>query len=155
MCCVSSLPPTYEQTLSFRRDERIRGCHATNGTALAFHSSFSSVVEFSALCIFTFTPSAMASSPPTIRDIANAWANFYMQYHRTVGGVNAPRRIEAARKEWLAILNRLRGGNLRHWPTEPDAIRQIKELLHWEQYDMWSAVDGTARVSARQITSVS
>jgi hypothetical protein len=104
----------------------------------------------------TSNPSAMASSPPTTRDIANAWASFYIQYHKMIGGgVNGPRRIEAARKEWSAILNKLRGGNLRHWPTEPDEIRQIQELLRWEQCDMWSAIDGTTRVSAGQITSVS
>jgi hypothetical protein len=106
-----------------------------------------------------FQPSTMASFPPTTRDIANAWASFYIQYHKLVGGINGPRGIEAARKEWSAILNKLRGGNLRHWPTEPNEIRQIQELLHWEQCDMWSAIDGTTRVSARHIrtttTSVS
>lgn len=100
----------------------------------------------------------MASSPPTTRDIAKAWASFYIQHHKVVGGVNGSRRIEAARKEWSAILNKLRGGNFRHWPTEPNEIRQIQELLHWQQCDMWSAIDGTTRVSARHIkttTSVS
>ena len=106
--------------------------------------------------IFTSTPSAMASPSPTSKDIANAWANFYMQYRKMIGGANEPRSIiEAARKEWLAILNKLRNGNLRHWPTEPDEIRQIKELLDWKQCDMWYAIDGTDRINTRQITSVS
>ncbi|KIM42436.1 hypothetical protein M413DRAFT_10558 [Hebeloma cylindrosporum] len=95
----------------------------------------------------------MASSTSTTKDIANAWATFYTQYRKLPAGVvHGPRakKIEAARKEWSEILNDLRGGNLRHWPTEPDEIRQIQELLNWRQSDMWSAIDGTAGVSAHR-----
>jgi len=50
------------------------------------------------------------------------------------------------------ILNNLRGGGFRHWPTEPNEIRQIQDLLHWKQCDMWSAIDGTTRISAHRHT---
>ena len=84
----------------------------------------------------------MTPSPPTTRDVSNTWASFYVEYRGLVGAANGPRGVEVARKEWLAILNNLRGGNLRQWPTEPNEIRQIQELLHWEQRDMWSVIYG-------------
>lgn len=104
-------------------------------------------------------PSPTMTSSTATKDIANAWINFYSRHQRLLGGGRGTRtRIGAARKEWSTILNNLRGGMFRPWPTEPDEIRQIQELLHWEQCDMWSAIDGTTRISAhhhnRTTTSV-
>jgi len=123
--------------------------------------SFSSSAELVDAANLSFQTPTMASSSSSTREIANAWASFYNQYYNALGGVNqsaGPRskKVDAARKEWTTILNKLRGGNVRHWPTEPDEIRQIQQLLHWEQCDMWSAIDGvtSARDHIRSTASV-
>lgn len=88
-----------------------------------------------------------------------AWRKFLEKYQPKVSTLHnrpdhtrkdpalPPKWLECARKEWLLELTKS-GCGPHSWPTLPEEIGQLQQVLQWRSSDMWHNVIGVSKLSA-------